>query len=166
MRAVQIYSTEFGDLVTSIELLSPFNKQPRLGLSRYQHKRRKLLQAPVHLIEIDLLRGGTRPGPEVQEPPLAAEYVLLVNRAAAGEVRTSEIWPVARNQTLPIIPVPLLAPDPDVPLDLRAALDHIYERARYGWRIDYHQPVPPPELRPEMVAWLKDYLPPRLDERK
>ncbi|MFN8494215.1 MAG: DUF4058 family protein [Caldilineaceae bacterium] len=163
LRAVQIYSTEFGDLVTSIELLSPFNKQPRLGLSRYLHKRRKLLQSPVHLIEIDLLRGSARPGAEVLEPPLDTDYVLLVNRAAEGETRTSEIWPVALNQPLPIIPVPLLDPDPDVPLDLRAALDHIYERARYGWRIDYRQPVPPPDLRPDMAAWLKEYLPPPLD---
>lgn len=159
LRAIQIYSTEFGELVTSIELLSPFNKRQQAGLQRYQHKRRKLLRSAVHLVEIDLLRSGIRPGPEVQEPALDTDYILLVNRSQEGALRTSEIWPVALSEALPIIPVPLLAPDPDVPLDLRAALDHIYERARYARRIDYRQPIPPPELRPAVAAWRKEALP-------
>lgn len=137
LRAVQIYSTEFGELVTSIELLSSFNKRHQAGLSRYQHKRRNLLRSSVHLVEIDLLRSGIRPGLEVQEPTLDTDYILLVNRSQGGATRTSEIWPVALSEALPIIPIPLLAPDPDVPLDLRAALEHIYERARYVHRIDY-----------------------------
>lgn len=159
LRAVQIYATEFGELVTSIELLSPFNKRQQAALQRYQHKRRKLLRSTVHLVEIDLLRSGIRPGPEVQEPALDTDYVLLVNRSQDGASRTSEIWPVALAEALPIIPVPLLAPDPDVPLDLRAALAHIYERARYALRIDYRQPVPPPVLRPAMATWLQETLP-------
>jgi hypothetical protein len=155
---VRIYSTEFGNLVTSIELLSPANKRPGPRLSQYQRKRKRLLQSPVHLVEIDLLRGGQRPGLEVQNPPLDAEYVLLVNRANDGELRTSEIWPAALNERLPIIPIPLLDPDPDAILDLRAALDQIYARAGYAWRIDYRQPAPPPELRPTMAAWLQKHL--------
>ncbi len=158
LRAVHIYASESGVLVTAIELLSPFNKRPNGGLSRYQHKRRRLLQSPVHLIEIDLLRDGVRPGPEVQEPPIATDYVLLVNRADEGAVRTSHIWPVALNMPLPIIPVPLLEPDPDIPLDLSAAIASIYDRARYGERIDYRQSVPPP-VRPVMAAWLKEFMP-------
>jgi hypothetical protein len=158
LRAVRIYSTEFGELVTSIELLSPFNKRPGAGLSRYQHKRRRLLQSPVHLVEIDLLRGGQRPGPEVREPPLDTDYVLLVNRSQDGAIRTSEIWPVALHETLPIIPIPLLYPDQDAPLDLRQTLSHIYARAHYARRINYQKPVPPPELRPAMATWLKKQI--------
>ncbi|MEZ4870308.1 MAG: DUF4058 family protein [Caldilineaceae bacterium] len=157
--AVQIFSTEFGELVTSIELLSPYNKRQFAGLNRYQHKRRKLLRAPVHLVEIDLLRDGVRPGPEVQEPALDTDYVLLVNRNQDGADRASEIWPVALNEALPIIPIPLLPPDPDAPLDLRAAITNIYARARYRLRIDYRQPVPPPTLRPAMATWLAQALP-------
>ena len=55
--------------------------------------------------------------------------------------------------------MPLLSPDPDVTLDLRAAIAVIYERAAYARRIDYGQPVPPPQLRPVIVAWLKEHLP-------
>lgn len=158
LRVVRIYSTEFGELVTSIELLSPFNKRPGAGLSRYQHKRRRRLHSPVHLVEIDLVRGGQRPGPEVQEPPLDTDYVVLVNRSQDGATRTSEIWPVALNEPLPMIPIPLLYPDQDVPLDLRLALSQIYERAHYARRINYRKAVPPPELRLAMAAWLKKHM--------
>jgi hypothetical protein len=158
LRAVRIYTTDADQLVTSIEILSPFNKRPGKGIEDYRHKRSQLLQSPVHLIEIDLLRGGERPGPEVNEPPLETDYTLLVNRAAA-DIRLSEIWPLALNEPLPLLPVPLLSPDPDVPLDLKAALQSIYARAGYDWRIDYKQPVPLPELRPEMATWLRQRLP-------
>lgn len=157
--AVLIRVTESDDLVTSIEILSPYNKRTAGGLEEYQQKRMRLLRSPVHLIELDLLRGGKRPGAELQHPPLDTDYVLLVNRNRHTQIRTSEIWPVAINEPLPILPVPLLAPDPDVTIDLRAAIDAIYERVRYGWRIDYQQPVPPPRLRPTMATWLKHQLP-------
>ena len=157
LRAVRIYTAEFGDLVASIELLSPVNKQAGSGLGRYRRKRRQILDSPVHLIELDLLRGGQRPGIEVLEPPLETNYVLLVNRGQDSDVRTSEIWPVALNQPLPLLPIPLLPADPDVALDLQVALNNIYERARYVWRINYNQSVPSPELRPTMATWLKEY---------
>lgn len=159
LRAVQIYTTDVDQLVTSIEILSPFNKRPGKGIEDYRHKRSQLLQSTVHLIEIDLLRGGERPGPEVNEPPLEADYILLVNRAAADDIRLSEIWPVALNEPLPLLPVPLLSPDPDVPLDLKAAFQSIYARAGYDWRINYKHPIPLPELRAEMAAWLRQRLP-------
>ncbi|MBI2876268.1 MAG: DUF4058 family protein, partial [Candidatus Tectomicrobia bacterium] len=118
----------------------------------------QLLLSPVHLVEIDLLRGGERPGREVADPPLEADYILLVNRCRAGdERRISEIWPVALQEPLPVLPVPLLPPDPDVALELNAAIRAVYVRAGYAWRIHYQRPVPPPELRPEMAVWLKQH---------
>jgi hypothetical protein len=47
-----------------------------------------------------------------------------------------------------------LSPDPDVPLDLGAALKNVYTRAAYVRRIDYQQPIPQPSLRPAMKTWL------------
>lgn len=63
------------------------------------------------------------------------------------------------NEPLSGLPVPLLPPDPDVALDLNAAIGAIYTRAGYDWRIDYKRSMPPPELRPEMAAWQKQHLP-------
>jgi hypothetical protein len=159
LRAVHIRQAEDDELVASIEILSPYNKRSGEGIEEYRQKRLRLLRSPVHLLELDLLRSGERPGLEADDPPLDTDYVLLVNRSQDSDIRTSEIWPVALNERLPLLPVPLLAPDPDVTLDLRAAIDVIYERAAYARRIDYGQPVPPPQLRPVIAAWLKEHLP-------
>ena len=153
LRTVQVYVTETQWLVTSLEVLSPVNKRGS-GLQAYREKRRRILQSDVHLIELDLLRGGERPGWEVNAPPIDADYILLINRAGEGDVRISEIWPVHLNQSLPVLPVPLLFPDPDVPLDLGEALRNVYTRAVYARRIDYRQPLPAPEIRPAMAQWL------------
>jgi hypothetical protein len=158
LRTVQVFVTETQTLVTSIELLSPVNKRGT-GLQAYRDKRRRILQTDVHLMELDLLRGGERPGWEVAAPHIDADYILLVNQASDGDERISEIWPVALNQPLPLLPVPLLFPDPDVPLDLGAALNTVYARAVYARRIDYRKSVPAPELRPSMAAWLVEYAP-------
>lgn len=159
LRTVKIFKTKTSELVTSIEILSPYNKQPKEGLDDYQQKRRRILSSSVHFIEIDLLRGGRRPGTEVNEPPLDTDYVLLVNREQEWDPRVSEIWPVAINEPLPVLPVPLLTPDPDVPLDMGAVLREVYENATYETRIDYQQPVPPPKLRPPMAEWIRQNLP-------
>jgi hypothetical protein len=156
LRAVKIVRTDSGQLVTSIEILSPYNKRSGEGAFDYRKKRRRILQSPVHLVEIDLLRWGERPGTEVNEPPLDADYVVLVNRAHDGDIRTSEIWPLGLSNPLPVVPVPLLPPDPDVPLDLGEAFRSVYRRGGYDWRIDYKRPIPPPELRPAMATWLRE----------
>jgi hypothetical protein len=158
LRAVRVYLTETDELVTTIEILSPYNKRAGEGLEEYRRKRSQILLSSVHLVEIDLLRGGKRPGREVNEPPLDTDYILLVNRyRAEGEGRVSEIWPVALNEPLPLLPIPLLPPDPDVVLDLNEAIRSVYARGGYERRINYQSPVPPPELRPEMAAWLKKH---------
>ena len=156
MRTVQVRETATDTLVTAIEILSPVNKRGD-GLHTYREKRRSFLRSDVHLIEFDLLRGGERPGWEVNNPPLACDYVVLVNRAFRGDLRQSEIWPVALNEPLPICPVPLLSPDPDVPLYLSEVLTNVYQRAAYARRIDYTLPVPPPALRPVMQRWLAEH---------
>jgi hypothetical protein len=158
LRSVRVLTVEDHRLVTAIEILSPINKRG-VELKKYRRKRSNILQASVHLVEIDLLRGGTRPGVELNEPPLETDYVLLVNRVSNGFTRESEIWPVALNEPLPNLPIPLLAPDPDVILDMHTALATIYDRARYALRMDYTQPVPSPGLRPEMLAWLDEFKP-------
>jgi hypothetical protein len=157
IRTVQVRETDTDTLVTAIEILSPVNKRGE-GLHTYREKRRSLLRSDVHFIELDLLRGGERPGWEVNDSPLACDYVVLVNRAFRGDMRQSEIWPVALHEPLPICPVPLLPPDPGVPLHLSEVLTDVYRRAAYARRIAYTSPVPPPPLRPGMQRWLAEHL--------
>lgn len=152
LRTVQVYVTETQELVTSIEILSPYNKSGE-GLRQFRQKRSRLLRSPVHLVELDLLRGGERPGYELHEPPLDTDYIVLVNRATGGAQRLSEVWPVALNEALPVIPIPLTAPDPDVLLDLNQLAQSVYADAYYELRIDYSAPPPPPKLRSAMQQW-------------
>lgn len=159
LRSVRVYTTDTDDLVTAIEVLSPYNKRGA-GLTTYREKRVNLLSASVHLVEIDLLRGGRRPGYEIEDPEVdTADYVLVVNRRRHDNPqRISDIWPVAISDKLPVLPIPLLQPDPDATLDLKAAIDFIYERAGYSWRIDYGAPVPPPNLSDGMADWVTQHL--------
>lgn len=152
LRSVHVYVAESKELVTVIEILSPVNKRGH-GLERYRQKREQILHTPVHLVELDLLREGQRPGWELANPPLDTDYICLVNRASYGDDRISEIWPVALNEPLPDLPIPLLPPDPDVILPLNEAVKNIYDRAAYARRIDYQQPLPPPKLRPPLQSW-------------
>jgi len=41
---------------------------------------------------------------------------------------------------------------------LQNVFNHVYERGRYGSRIDYHQSVPPPKLTDEDKAWVETRL--------
>lgn len=159
LRSVRVYVTETDELVTAIEVLSPYNKRGA-DLTTYRNQRAAILSADVHLVEIDLLRGGHRPGYEVEDPEVdTADYVLLVNRHRQDNPqRISDIWPISICQALPVLPIPLLDPDPDATLDLNAAISFIYERAGYSWRINYGEPVPPPALSAEMVSWVDRHL--------
>lgn len=158
LHTVRIYATQSRELITAIEILSPVNKIGE-GLLKYQRKRQAITRLWVNLVEIDLLRGGQRPGSEVYEPPIDTDYVLLVNRSQIDEVRFSEIWPVALNESLPVIPIPLREPDADLLLDIGQLVQQVYEEGAYSREIDYQQPVPPPQLRPSMATWLAGIQP-------
>ena len=142
-------------LVTVIEILSPSNKRAgHEDCVEYRRKRRDLLRSSTHLMEIDLLRGGERP-PLAEPVPSAAYYVVL-----SREIRrpTVEVWPIQLASPLPVVPVPLLEPDPDVPMDLGAAVASVYERGAYERTIDYQSPPPPPALSVEEAAWVEQLL--------
>jgi hypothetical protein len=103
-------------------------------------KRRTFLTAPVHFIEIDLLRSYPRMPFDDPLPP--AHYIVMVCKA--GERPHSRVWPISVRQPLPTIPIPLLPPDPPVPLDPGHARRTTYARARYDLRVDHREPPIPP----------------------
>jgi Protein of unknown function (DUF4058) len=155
LHRVDIRTTAQRQLVTVVEILSPVNKRPgHQAHLAYHRKRRNLLHSEVHLLEIDLLRGGERPPLERPVPP--APYYVVLSRAERRP--RVEVWPVQLWHRLPTLPVPLLAPDPDVALDLGAAVASVYERGAYAQQID-HRHVPPPPLLPNAEAeWLGQLL--------
>lgn len=151
---VEIRDTAKNVLVTCIEILSPVNKREP-GLTPYRQKRQRLYQAGVHVIELDLLRRGTRP---LNHPRLPnVPYLVTLTRAQSGVVN---VWTMQLQDTLPIIPVPLRTPDPDIPLDLPLALNDIYDEAAYDLSIDYRQAPPPPPLSESDARWIENLLAP------
>jgi len=127
-------------VVTVIELLSPTNKRKGTeGRDQYFDKIHALLKTSVSLVEIDLLRGGERPA--VSDPP-PGDYFAVVSKPKPRPLAEVYGWSLA--DPLPRILIPLSIEDPDVPLDLQAAFNLVYDRAGYDYAIDYKQPVIPP----------------------
>jgi len=162
-RYLSIYDRRSRELVTTLEVLSPRNKAPRSrGRREFIGRRNAVFSTRTNWIEIDLLRVGERP----EEVAGKSDYYALLHRANSGG--RLEVWYVDLRDPLPAIAVPLRAPDPDIVLDLQAALASVYERARSADEIDYTQPVPAPMLRPADAAWaaerVREWLAARSDE--
>lgn len=145
----------FGQLVTSIEVLSPSNKKPKSpGWDLFQRKRQGLFaEHAANVVELDLLRSGQRM-PMVDRLP-TSPYRLLVARRT--EMPYCQVWDAYFDRPLPPLPVPLAKPDADIRLDLQPMIDAIYLRWRYYRRFDYAEPLKPP-LSPEELAWLEQRL--------
>lgn len=152
---VQIREQGERKLVTAIEILSPVNKRPGEGREEYLEKRQAYLSAGVNLVEIDLLR--RYPRMPFGDPVPGCDYLIAVKKRQSARMWSA--WPILLRQHLPQIPIPLLPPDPDVPLNIKDALDSAYQQARYDLRIDYRKPAVPP-LRAEDEAWMREYLVP------
>ncbi len=122
-------------LLTVVEVLSPTNK--RGGRKKYLAKRHELLGREVHLVEIDLLAGGQRLPMGRGMPP--GDFYAIIGRYE-NRLRADVLaWSI--RQPLPKVPIPLLAPDPDVVLDLAEVVATSYERGRYARLIDYARPL-------------------------
>ncbi len=140
-------------LVTLIEILSPANKHEP-GVRDYAERRQAILLTATHLLEIDLLRQGTRIQ-LLDEPPPAPYYVYL---SRVQRRPYTQIWPIGLREPLPTVPVPLLPPDPDVPLELQAAVDACFDLVHYERLLDYTSPPPPPPLNDVDAAWVDETL--------
>lgn len=149
---VEIHDTAQRRLVTTVEILSPWNKRGR-GRDKYLDKRRRLLRSSSHLVEIDLLRRGRRL--PMKEPLPPAEYYVVVSRVSTRPL--VEVWPVALPDALPAFPIPLLPGDADVRLDLQAAVNAVYDLGGFDLVLDYSRPPPPP-LSDEQGAWVAERL--------
>jgi Protein of unknown function (DUF4058) len=139
--------------VASIELLSPSNKaQGTIGQSRYLEKRSSALHGGLHWIEIDLLRGGTRP-PIPVKPPDPADYLAYVAQATpTGWNHLLYAWGL--RDPLPRLPIPLLGSDQAL-LDLGACFQEAYDRIAADAEADY---TTAPPLSEENRAWLDALL--------
>jgi hypothetical protein len=141
-------------LVTCIEVLSPSNKrQDSAGWKQYERKRQGLLLGEANLVEIDLLRGGTRM-PMLDPWPLSPYTLLVCRTLRAPTCRVTKAYSI---RPLPMLRIPLSSPDSDLQVPLQPIVDEIYRRARYHRSIDYRKPHAS-LLAPEELAWLQEQL--------
>ena len=148
---VEVRDAANNKLVTAIEILSPVNKR-NPNLQDYRAKISDLHKNNVHILEIDLLRRGTRPFTSKKS---TGHYQMLLLRA---KKINAAIWAVNIQDKLPVLPVPLLAPDPDAVLDLGKAMDIIAERALYYLSIDYSKDPAPPAFAAQDLAWIQQIV--------
>lgn len=145
------------NVITIIEVLSPTNKTAGNALTIYQQKQWETIQSSVHLIEIDLLRGGEH----VVYPPAEAilanfgKWDYLVSLSRNGQRDRVELWLTPLMQRLPKVSVPLKAGDADVEFDLQEAIDQVYLDGAYARILDYSKPPPPPEFSNAELEWIK-----------
>ena len=140
------------ELVTVIELMSPWNKNGA-GIGIHQGKRAALVRDGVHFVEIDLLHRGTRT--HLAEPLPPGDYYVNIFR---GDRKPDvDIYRWRLRDKVPRIPIPLRAPDKDVLLDLAEALRMAYERVRYDRKLQYTRPLDPP-LEGDDLKWAHTLL--------
>jgi len=140
------------ELVTVVELMSPWNKHGA-GIGIHRGRRANLVRDGIHFVELDLLRGGTRT--HLAEPLPDGDYYALVFRADRKPDVDVVRWKL--RDKLPLIPIPLRAPDKDVPLNLGAAVHSAYERGRYDRKLRYGRALDP-ALDQADVKWVRERL--------
>jgi hypothetical protein len=150
--SVEIRDVAERRLVTCIELLSPTNKRGP-GREEYAAKRLQIVSGNAHLVEIDLLRIGTR-FPTGEPLPAVPYFVFVSHAERRSEV---EVWPVALEQPLPSVLIPLLPGDKSVSLDLQLALSVVYGIIGYDELVDYTQ-SPPGPLNKAEIDWIEEQL--------
>jgi hypothetical protein len=149
-RRIEIVKQPNRELVAVIELLSPWNKSPGAGYSEYQAKRLQIIRQPIHLIELDLLLGGKRI--QLSRPVPAGEYFAYISRA--DDRPNCDVYAWKLPDPLPLIPVPLQAPDQAVMLDLEKVFSAAFDMGNYHRDRGFRAIMPPtiPAQRQNWVA--------------
>jgi hypothetical protein len=148
-------------VVTSIEFLSPSNKgSSGQGRRLYLLKQKELLTSQVHLVEVDLLRGGTHttavPRPLLLERAPWLDYHVCIRRF--DQLEELICYPFRLEDPLPSIPIPLLPGDGSVEIDLQSVFNAAYDAGPYSREIDYAGDDIVPPLPPDQAEWIEQIL--------
>ena len=151
--------TDSGELVTTIEFLSPGNRGSLAAKQQFRARQQYLLAAHVNLVEVLLLRGRGFPLTMIADeiPAIHADdYRIVIVRAASPD--EADFYPVSIRSPLPTIPIPLRKHEAETYLELQPLIEQAYKYGGYA-KTDYRKP-PPVDLGPD-AAWVEDLLKPR-----
>jgi hypothetical protein len=162
---LEIYARREGEdrLVTSIEILSLTNKTlGSEGRQKYLEQQQEILSGQVHLVEIDLLRGGAHSSAVplwlAREKAGPFDYHVSVRRYdRPGEFL---VYPIPLQRRLPTIRIPLQPGDPSIPISLQAVFQRAYDAGPYRRAVRYGEdPIDLP-LTTAQAAWAAQILTP------
>jgi hypothetical protein len=142
-------------------VLSLSNKTPgEKGRELYLKKQREIMDSTVHLVEIDLLRGG--------QHATAVPYDRLVKRAGSFDYHVSVcpgdklgeylVYAFRLDEPLPEIAIPLLYDTPPVTLDLQPVFERCYDTGPYRRRVRYGETPLVPAVQHEQAEWAAKVL--------
>lgn len=150
-----------GRLITVIEVLSPSNKS-ETGSESYRERQRHFLAGGIHLVEIDLLRGGSHVVAVERErltlPPGTCHVVCVTRRTPGEKFARREVYLCPLRAPLPTIRVPLRPRDPDVRLALQPLVDRCYRTGRYWLTVDPTREMRPPAADGPESAWIAERM--------
>ncbi|MBI4606735.1 MAG: DUF4058 family protein [Planctomycetes bacterium] len=149
-------------LVTAIEVLSPTNKasgSDRRG--EYLKKQREMILGRVHLVEVDLLRGGrhTTAVPRERAVEKAGEFHYHVCVHRFDRRGDFFVYPIRLAERLPAIEIPLLPEDGAVRVDLEDVFTRAYDDGPYRKRVRYGTDEIVPPLTAQEAEWARQQLP-------
>lgn len=150
-------------LIATIEVVSPANKTPsHQAFEKYRREQHAVIAGKAHLVEIDLLRKGTHVTavPRAIARAKAGPFDYHVSIHRFDRPRDFLVYPIRLGQRLPVLMIPLLPGDPEVPLDLQAAFDRTYDGGPYRRAIHYGEDRIRPSLKPEQAEWVRSILKP------
>lgn len=140
------------NVVTLIEILSPWNKSESGGRPKYMSKRSEVIHTKTNLVEIDLLRVGTR---VLELADQTYDYSIIVSPSRTRP--RAFIFPFTVRQPIPEFTLPLTEEDAEPTVDLNQILHDLYDRAGYDLRINYRAEPNPPFADADK-EWMNDFL--------
>ncbi len=158
---LEIRTVEDERLVTAIEVLSLSNKRAGDdGRTAYIQKQGEFRRSGVHLVEIDLLRGGTHstaiPADQLRRILPGYDYHVCVT--VIGDPIRFEVKPFRLADRLPTIVIPLDPGVAPVVVDLQPVLDRAYDSGRYSQFAKYATKPPTPKLTRDQQTWAEGYF--------
>lgn len=137
------------------------------GRDLYLRKQREVLASKLHLVEIELLRGGkhttavpehTTAVPWERLVRVAGQYEYHVSIHRFDNLEDSFVYPIRLDEPLPEIGVPLWPGGGEVGVDLQGVLERTYEAGPYSREFDFGQDALQPPGPPAWQAWLEGIL--------
>ncbi len=155
-RYLEIRDTTTQEVITTIEILSPTNKEAPDGRRQYEQKRLHMLASASSLVEVDLLRKGepfamSAPGQDAAQ----SHYRIVISRS--WQRPRADLYLFNLPQPIPSFLIPLRPGEQEPVLPLNKILHELYDQSGYDLAIDYGK-LPPPPLSAADRQWIIQLL--------